>query len=146
MSSFCEDRVCIVTGAGRGIGREHALMLAEHGAKVVVNDLGGSRDGEGSSAGPAQEVVEEIKKAGGRAVANGDDVIGGSGVLPLSVAGTTQIVHDDLGAVLGEHQRVLPANSSSGSRHDDDAILTKTTHVFPPSALSSISVEPRAIR
>ncbi len=74
MSSFCEDRVAIVTGAGRGIGREHALMLAEHGAKVVVNDLGGSRDGEGSSAGPAQEVVEEIVKAGGQAVANGDDV------------------------------------------------------------------------
>ncbi len=74
MSSFCEDRVAIVTGAGRGIGREHALMLAEHGAKVVVNDLGGSRDGEGSSAGPAQEVVDEIVKAGGQAVANGDDV------------------------------------------------------------------------
>ena len=47
MSSFCEDRVVIVTGAGRGIGREYALMLAEHGAKVVVNDLGGARDGEG---------------------------------------------------------------------------------------------------
>ena len=74
MAERLKGRTVIVTGAGRGIGREHALMLAEHGAKVVVNDLGGSRDGEGSSAGPAQEVVEEIKKAGGQAVANGDDV------------------------------------------------------------------------
>ncbi len=74
MSSFCEDRVAIVTGAGRGIGREYAIMLAEHGAKVVVNDLGGTRDGTGAAAGPAAEVVEEIVKAGGQAVANGDDV------------------------------------------------------------------------
>ena len=74
MSSFCEDRVCIVTGAGRGIGKEYALMLASHGAKVVVNDLGGARDGSGSDQGPADEVVEEIKAAGGEAVANGSDV------------------------------------------------------------------------
>ena len=72
--SFCEDRVCIVTGAGRGIGREYALMLAEHGAKVVVNDLGGARDGTGADLGPADEVVAEIRAAGGQAVANGDDV------------------------------------------------------------------------
>ena len=74
MSAFCEDRVAIVTGAGRGIGKEHALMLAAHGAKVVVNDLGGSRDGTGADAGPAQEVVDEIRAAGGQAVANGDAV------------------------------------------------------------------------
>ncbi len=74
MSQFCEDRVCIVTGAGRGIGREYALMLASHGAKVVVNDLGGSRDGSGASGGPAQEVVQEIEKLGGQGVANTDDV------------------------------------------------------------------------
>lgn len=71
---ICEDRVCIVTGAGRGIGREHALMLAEQGAKVVVNDLGGSMDGTGGSAGPAHDVVAEIEAAGGVAVANGDDI------------------------------------------------------------------------
>ena len=74
MTAFCEDRVAIVTGAGRGIGKEHALMLAAHGAKVVVNDLGGSRDGTGADVGPAQEVVDEIRAAGGQAVANGDDV------------------------------------------------------------------------
>jgi NAD(P)-dependent dehydrogenase (short-subunit alcohol dehydrogenase family) len=72
--SFCEGRVCIVTGAGRGIGAEHAKMLAAHGAKLVVNDLGGARDGTGASLGPAEEVVEAIRKAGGEAVANGDDV------------------------------------------------------------------------
>jgi NAD(P)-dependent dehydrogenase (short-subunit alcohol dehydrogenase family) len=72
--SFCEDRVVVVTGAGRGIGREHAIMLAEHGAKVVVNDLGGTRDGTGTDAGPAQQVVDEIVASGGQAVANTDDV------------------------------------------------------------------------
>jgi NAD(P)-dependent dehydrogenase (short-subunit alcohol dehydrogenase family) len=71
---ICEGRVCIVTGAGRGIGREHALMLAAHGAKVVVNDLGGARDGSGLDAGPAQQVVDEITEAGGQAAANTDDI------------------------------------------------------------------------
>jgi NAD(P)-dependent dehydrogenase (short-subunit alcohol dehydrogenase family) len=71
---ICEGRVCIVTGAGRGIGRAHALMLANHGASVVVNDFGGARDGSGREAGPAQAVVEEIEAAGGRAVAHTGDV------------------------------------------------------------------------
>src|SRR5438045_1435200 len=74
MARMCEGRVCIVTGAGRGLGREYALMLAAHGAKVVVNDLGSDPDGTGASAGPAHDVVEEIKAAGGEAVVNGDDV------------------------------------------------------------------------
>jgi len=74
MAKLCEGRIAIVTGAGRGIGREHALMLAAHGAKVVVNDLGGSRDGTGASAGPAGEVVEAIRAAGGEAIVNADDV------------------------------------------------------------------------
>ncbi len=74
MTKLCEDRVVIVTGGGRGIGRDYALMLAEHGAKVVVNDLGGARDGVGSDLGPADEVVEEIRGQGGEAVANGADV------------------------------------------------------------------------
>jgi NAD(P)-dependent dehydrogenase (short-subunit alcohol dehydrogenase family) len=79
MSKLCEGRVAIVTGAGRGIGREHALMLAAHGAKVVVNDLGGERDGTGASIGPAAEVVQAIKAAGGEAISNGDDISDWSG-------------------------------------------------------------------
>jgi NAD(P)-dependent dehydrogenase (short-subunit alcohol dehydrogenase family) len=69
-----EGKVAIVTGAGRGIGREHALALAQAGAKVVVNDLGGSLAGEGTDATPAQSVVNEIVAAGGEAVASYDDV------------------------------------------------------------------------
>jgi NAD(P)-dependent dehydrogenase (short-subunit alcohol dehydrogenase family) len=71
---LCEGRVAIVTGAGRGLGREHALELARQGARVVVNDRGGSVDGSGSSEGPADEVVEAIKASGGEAIANYDDV------------------------------------------------------------------------
>ena len=74
MALLCEGRVAIVTGAGRGIGREHAILLAKHGAKVVVNDLGGSADGTGSDETPAQEVVRTIKEAGGEAVVNTDNV------------------------------------------------------------------------
>jgi len=69
-----EGKVAIVTGAGRGIGREHALLLAREGAKVIVNDLGGSNAGEGADAGPAREVVQEIIAAGGQAEANSDNV------------------------------------------------------------------------
>ncbi|WP_020666654.1 SDR family oxidoreductase [Amycolatopsis nigrescens] len=69
-----DGRVAIITGAGRGIGREHALLFASEGAAVVVNDLGGGNDGSGSDAGPAQEVVDEITAAGGKAVANTSNV------------------------------------------------------------------------
>ena len=74
MIGICQDRVVVITGAGRGIGREHALEFARQGAKVVVNDLGAEVDGTGSSEGPAGEVVEAIRSMGGEAVANGDDV------------------------------------------------------------------------
>ena len=69
-----EGRIAVITGAGRGIGREHALLFAREGAGVVVNDLGGSNAGEGADAGPAQTVVEEIIAAGGKAVANADNI------------------------------------------------------------------------
>jgi NAD(P)-dependent dehydrogenase (short-subunit alcohol dehydrogenase family) len=71
---MCEGRVAIVTGAGRGIGREHALMLAREGAAVVVNDLGAQPDGSGADPGPANEVVAEIEAMGGSAIVNGSDV------------------------------------------------------------------------
>ncbi len=74
MVGLLDGKVAIVTGSGRGIGREEALLLAEHGAKVVVNDLGAGFDGSGKDTSPAQQVVEEIKAKGGDAVANGESV------------------------------------------------------------------------
>lgn len=74
MAGLCEGRVVVVTGGARGIGREHCLEFARQGAKVIVNDLGGDRAGEGQSVAPAQQVVAEIKAKGGQAAANGDDV------------------------------------------------------------------------
>ncbi len=78
-----DGRVAVVTGAGRGIGREHALLFAREGALVVVNDLGGSNTGEGADCGPAHEVVAEITAAGGRAVANGDNISSWAGAKSL---------------------------------------------------------------
>jgi len=74
-----EGRVAIITGAGRGIGREHALLFAREGAQVVVNDLGGSPDGTGADASPAEQVVAEIQAFGGEAVANHDNVADADG-------------------------------------------------------------------
>ena len=73
MARLCEGRVAVVTGAARGVGREHALGLARNGAKVIVNDLGGAVDGSGADTSPAQQVVDEIKAMGGEAEVNGDD-------------------------------------------------------------------------
>jgi NAD(P)-dependent dehydrogenase (short-subunit alcohol dehydrogenase family) len=75
-----DGQVAIVTGAGNGLGRQHALDLARRGAKVVINDLGGSIDGSGGSSAAAQAVVEEIKAAGGEAIANGSSVTDDAGV------------------------------------------------------------------
>jgi NAD(P)-dependent dehydrogenase (short-subunit alcohol dehydrogenase family) len=83
-----KGRVAIVTGAGAGLGKTYALELAKRGCKVVVNDLGGARDGSGASHGPAQDVVDEIKKAGGEAAPNYDNVAtveGGQGIVKTAV-------------------------------------------------------------
>ncbi len=88
-----DGRVVVVTGAGRGIGREHALLMAAEGARVVVNDLGGGADGVGADPTPAQEVVEDIRSAGGTAIANGDDVADWGGAERL-VAGAIDAFGD----------------------------------------------------
>ena len=69
-----DGRVAIITGAGRGLGREHALLFAAEGAKIVVNDLGGANDGSGSDMTPAQQTVADIKAMGGEAIVNTDNV------------------------------------------------------------------------
>jgi NAD(P)-dependent dehydrogenase (short-subunit alcohol dehydrogenase family) len=83
LSGICEGRIAIVTGAARGIGREHALAFAREGARVVVNDLGVTRDGTGGDAGPAQAVVDEIITAGGEAITNTDDIADWDGARSL---------------------------------------------------------------
>jgi NAD(P)-dependent dehydrogenase (short-subunit alcohol dehydrogenase family) len=97
-----DGRVAIITGAGRGIGREHALLFASEGAKVVVNDLGGSLDGSGGEASPAEQVVQEIKDLGGEAVANHDNVAdwdGGARLIQtaLDAFGTLDVLVNNAG-------------------------------------------------
>jgi len=91
-----QDRVIVVTGAGGGLGREYALTLAREGACVVVNDLGGARDGTGAGSAMADQVVAEIRAAGGRAVANYDSVATEEGA-----AGIIKTALDEFGAVHG---------------------------------------------
>ncbi len=97
-----DGKVAIITGAGGGLGRSHALELARRGARIVVNDLGGSISGEGGSGGPAHDVVAEIEALGGEAVANGDSVAtpeGGEAIVQaaLDAFGTVDIVINNAG-------------------------------------------------
>ena len=91
-----DGRVAVITGAGRGIGREHALLFANEGASVVVNDLGGSADGSGADRGPAQDVVDEITAAGGSAVANTDNVASWAGAKALIEQAVSEFGHLDI--------------------------------------------------
>ncbi|HEX8803551.1 MAG TPA: SDR family oxidoreductase [Acidimicrobiales bacterium] len=121
MSGICEGRVVIVTGAGRGIGRAHAREFARQGAHVVVNDVGAARDGTGTSASPAQEVVDEITAAGGAAVANHDDAAdwdGGRRLVgqALEVFGGLDVVVNNAG-ILRDRMFV------SSEEHEWDAVL-----------------------
>ena len=131
-----DNRVAIVTGAGGGLGREHALLLGRRGAKVVVNDLGGAVDGSGSGQTMADKVVEEIKAGGGEAVANYDSVTtpeGGEAIVKaaLDAFGSVDIVinnagilrdksfpkltNEELESVLGVHLRALSTSRSRRS-------------------------------
>lgn len=125
MGYICDGRVVVITGAGRGIGRGHALEFARQGAKVVVNDIGAELDGSGGSTGPAGEVVEEIRAMGGEAVANGDDIStwdGGANLVAaaLDAFGDLHVVVNNAGVV---RDRMF-ANAS-----EDEWDLTMAVHL-----------------
>ena len=121
MSKLCEGRVAIVTGAGRGIGREHALSLAAHGAKVVVNDLGGNVDGTGGDLSPAEQVVQEIKAMGGDAVANGDSVASWEGAQRL--INTAVETFGDLHAVINNAGILRDRMLTNMTEEEWDAVI-----------------------
>ena len=116
-----DNRVAVITGAGRGLGRAYALLLAEKGAKVVVNDPGGSLQGDGVDVGPAQSVVDEILAAGGEAVANTDSVAtpeGGKAIIDTAIEsyGRIDILIHNAG-------NVRPASLKEMSYDDFEAVL-----------------------
>jgi NAD(P)-dependent dehydrogenase (short-subunit alcohol dehydrogenase family) len=121
MSRLCEGRVVVVTGSGRGIGREHALSLAKHGALVVVNDLGASVDGSGGDISPAQSVVNEIEAMGGRAVANGDDISSWAGAERLIQ--TAVDTFGDLHAVINNAGILRDRMMANMSEEEWDAVI-----------------------
>jgi NAD(P)-dependent dehydrogenase (short-subunit alcohol dehydrogenase family) len=116
-----DDRVAVVTGAGRGLGREYALLLARLGAKVVVNDFGGELTGEGADAGPAQQVVDEITAAGGQAIASTDSVATAAGGQAIVAAATEAYGRIDV--VIHNAGNVRHAPLSEMTAEDFDAVL-----------------------
>lgn len=116
-----EGRVAIVTGAGRGIGREHALLLAKEGAKVVVNDLGGARDGSGSDGGAAQQVVDEIRAFGGQAHASTASVTSWESAQDLISTAVTQF--GDLHVVVNNAGIIRDRMLISMTEQDFDSVI-----------------------
>jgi NAD(P)-dependent dehydrogenase (short-subunit alcohol dehydrogenase family) len=124
--SGVEGRVVVVTGAGGGLGRDYALLLAENGAKVVVNDLGGARDGSGAGSAMADAVVEEIRAAGGEAVANYDSVAtpeGGEGIVATALS--------EFGAIHGVVNNAgILRDTSFAKMTDDEWDLVLKVHLY----------------
>ena len=132
MRRLCEGRVAIITGAGRGLGREHALLLAAHGAKVVVNDVGAGIDGSGKDSSPANEVVALIEKSGGEAIANGEDVSDWNGAKAMVDAavkafGKLDILINNAGIL---RDRML---TNMDEREWDDVLKVHLKGTFAPS-------------
>src|SRR5262249_12452173 len=131
MRRLCEGRVAIVTGAGRGLGRQHALLLAAHGAKVVVNDIGAHLDGTGRDAAPADEVVELIRGMGAEAMANCEDAsdwTGAKALIDATVArfGTLDVLVNNAGIL---RDRML----TNMAEHEwDDVIRVHLKGTFAP--------------
>ena len=136
MSRLCEGRVVVVTGSGRGIGREHALSLAKHGALVVVNDLGAGVDGSGDDTSPAQQVVNEIEAMGGRAVANGDDISTWAGAERL--INTAVETFGDLHAVVNNAGILRDRMMANMSEEEWDAVIkVHLKGTFAPSRMAA---------